>query len=67
MNWQETACNVGKNFCPRMLIESILVKARVVLVTVEVGDGYSGSLCHSFPLCLKCFETKKRIESIKVQ
>lgn len=51
----------------RVFIESTFVKARIVLVIVEVGDGCSGSLCPSFPFCLKCFETKERTENIQVQ
>lgn len=32
MNWTEMACHVGKKFCPRMFIESMSVKARIVWV-----------------------------------
>lgn len=57
----------ARNSAQRMFMESMSVKARIVLVIVELGDGCGGSLRRSLPLCLKCFETKERIENIKAQ
>lgn len=58
---------MGKDLCTRMFTKSMSVKAKIVLIIVEVGDGYRGPLYYSihFSACLKCFETKELIQNIK--
>lgn len=59
--------------CTKIFIKSMSGKAEVMLIIIEVGDGYKGSLYWAHYIIqfifeyLKCFETKELIENIKVQ
>lgn len=60
LSWAEFSIQWGQKFLPKNVYWISALEARVVLFTVDVGDGCRGSLCCSFPLCLKCFETKDK-------
>lgn len=66
-------CGQRSILCTRILIKSMSRKAKIMLIVIEVGDGYKGSshwvhyIIQFIFEYLKCFGTKELIGNTKVQ